>query len=305
MIYVMHTEIGEDFMIKNEASSGRHNISSNFEWIKARRSMLDVAFSGTLRECVILDNYEEITLVERYANLSKMLMKQYAYRSFAAYLNELKAIRPDFTDTNSTLYSEVDSDNDSLLSNEAKESCAYFKNIYTDLAYSRFSQASIISKAFYHSTFASACEDVASGIAEYCIMPVYSSLDGDILSFYKLADRYDLKITYQCQLQSKDDESTTNYALFSKRLSFENNGSNILELTIDIPISAPMPELLDSLSLLGATVNKLSYMPTGYSSDYMRVKLALSVTDSSLPTIIEYFYAVGINYDILGIYRII
>lgn len=292
-------------MNKDTQSNVAVNFERNLSWINSRRALLDSAERGLLHEIAEKDILEAKTLNDCYKDLLSIFKADHLYTLFAEYLMEFRSIINNYSSQRTLKHTHAIFENDYYeLPATARGRCAYFRNVYTDIAYSKFSQAALVDTASYHQTFASACEDVASGISEYCIMPIYSSLDGDISSFYKLADRYDLKITHQCRVQFNDDEPITDYALFARNILY-NSDSAFEEISVDYPRKALVSELITALHILGAIPTKLVYTPTGYSSDYMRIKLVLNISSSAPELLAEYLDAVGLTYEILGIYNIL
>lgn len=107
------------------------------------------------------------------------------------------------------------------ISEEAAERIAYIKNSYNDAAYLQFSSMLSSPRAAYFGNVTDVCESVYKGECEYCILPVETSADGKLLSFYELIFKYGFKIISVYDLQSND--GYTRYALLRKGLVFQNN----------------------------------------------------------------------------------
>lgn len=76
----------------------------------------------------------------------------------------------------------------------AKGRIAYMKSALANKAYIRFSKhIPRCREADFHS-FVDACEEVAGGLCEYCILPLHTSSDGQLMSFYRLIIKYRLQI---------------------------------------------------------------------------------------------------------------
>ena len=105
---------------------------------------------------------------------------------------------------------------DSLVSEEASERIAYLKNSYNDIAYMQFSSLLNSPRAAYFGSVTDVCESVYNGSCEYCILPVETSSDGKLLSFYEAILKYNFKITAVYDLQNEN--GYTRYALVGKRL---------------------------------------------------------------------------------------
>lgn len=106
------------------------------------------------------------------------------------------------------------------VSEDAAERIAYLKNSYNDIAYMQFSSLLNSPRAAYFANVADVCENVYNGNCEYCILPVETSSDGKLLSFYELILKYNFKITAVYDLRG--EEGYTRYALIGKRSAFNN-----------------------------------------------------------------------------------
>lgn len=109
------------------------------------------------------------------------------------------------------------------VSDEARERIAYLKNSYNDIAYMQFSSLLNSPRAAYFSSIADVCESVYSGECEYCILPIETSGDGKLLSFYELLIKYNYKINAVYDLYGED--GYTRYALIGRK---DGLGSNSL-----------------------------------------------------------------------------
>ena len=70
--------------------------------------------------------------------------------------------------------------------------------------------------AVYENNFLSACESVYSNHATYAIIPIFSTSDGRLNSFYRQIEKYELSIVMTCEVDSDDGENTTTFALVYK-----------------------------------------------------------------------------------------
>lgn len=100
------------------------------------------------------------------------------------------------------------------VSKEASERISYLKNSYNDIAYMQFSSLLDSPRAAYYGSVTDVCESVYNGISEYCILPVETSSDGKLLSFYEAILKYNFKIIAVYDLQG--EVGYTRYALLGK-----------------------------------------------------------------------------------------
>ena len=98
----------------------------------------------------------------------------------------------------------------------AHSKISFIKNKYNDLAFERFSHFVPNAKADYATSFKESCENVTDGFCEYCIIPITSSSDGRLMSFYSLLDRYELKICAVTDIDDDETSKTIRYACVSR-----------------------------------------------------------------------------------------
>lgn len=97
----------------------------------------------------------------------------------------------------------------------AKGRIAYLKSNLANKAYIRFAKhIPSCREADFHS-FVDACEEVAGGLCEYCILPLHTSADGQLMSFYRLIIKYRLQIVavYDVEHPSGTKTETTTFGL--------------------------------------------------------------------------------------------
>lgn len=82
---------------------------------------------------------------------------------------------------------------------------AYPKNNFNDAAFSALSSSISAPRAVYTASINSACEAVADGSCEFCILPIENSVDGKLFGFYSLIDRFELKIASVCDIEGEGD----------------------------------------------------------------------------------------------------
>ncbi len=90
---------------------------------------------------------------------------------------------------------------------------AYFQNAYADAAFRIFSEVLDAPSVSYASDFTAVCEEVYYGRADMCMLPMDSSRDAKLISFYRLIDKYELNPILSCHVISPDGGVTTRYAL--------------------------------------------------------------------------------------------
>ena len=92
---------------------------------------------------------------------------------------------------------------------------AYTKNNFNDAAFEQLSSSINSPRAIYTASINGACEAVADGSCEFCILPIENSVDGKLFGFYSLIDRFELKIASVCDIEGEGD-SRIKYALVGR-----------------------------------------------------------------------------------------
>ncbi len=95
----------------------------------------------------------------------------------------------------------------------------YQRSSYADSAYLKFAPLLTVSRASYAHSFPSACEDVYNGLCEFCILPLENSAEGLLSTFFRLIERYDLKIAATCDISGADHSRTSRFALLRRNLT--------------------------------------------------------------------------------------
>ena len=108
------------------------------------------------------------------------------------------------------------------VSEEAAERIAYLRNSYNDMAYMQFASLLSSPRAAYFNSVTDVCESVYNGNCEYCILPVETSSDGKLLSFYEIILKYNFNVSAVYELRG--DKGYTRYALLDKGLDLVSSG---------------------------------------------------------------------------------
>ena len=164
---------------------------------------------------------------------------------------------------------------DVSVSDEATDRIAYLKNSYNDMAYMQFSSLLILPRAAYYNSVTDVCESVYNGDCEYCILPVETSEDGKLLSFYELILKYNFNISAVHELRSRD--GYTRYALLSRRFDLGNAGirtktrTRYLEFVVSDPDNFSLSDLLSAAEFCGLKLRRI---------DTLNVSIGRSVKSS-------------------------
>lgn len=188
----------------------------------------------------------------------------------------------------------------------SKATCrvAYQRNSYSDSAYLQFSKILQDPRVSYSHSFLAACEDVYNGVCEYCILPVESSAEGQLNSFSRLIERFDLKIAATCEVMAGNDAAKiTRFALLSRTLtiSLQKGKDTFFEFSAPLGGIPSEASILCAAELCGLRLYRLDSLPSSephhFSTHYL-----FRTGDADLYTFLLYLAMEAPHYDMIGIY---
>lgn len=211
-------------------------------------------------------------------------------------------------------------DSDEVISDRSGEKppvkIAYFKNVYADTAFRRFSDVLGSPSVVYCADFAAVCEEVYYGRAEMCILPLDSSRDAKLISFCRLIDKYELKISLSCDVVSPDGGVTTRYALLKKTISlnsFEDSRMKdkadtlLFEFNFVPDENISLADVLYAAGRCELKLYKVDSIPLSYSDSEFSYDVILSCGDGSgaqsgLEAFALFMALAAPQYETLGVY---
>ncbi len=153
---------------------------------------------GVDRDKVLSDNVHALVAIFSGISLTERLL------IFQQIFNEIPSEKYRFTDRTNDI------------SNDAIGRIAYVKNSYNDMVFAHFSSVLNDARASYYGDIGDMCESVINNVCQFCILPLETSRDGKLISFYELTIKYGLKINAEYDIYSDDSQGYTRYALLSK-----------------------------------------------------------------------------------------
>ena len=184
---------------------------------------------------------------------------------------------------------------------------SFVKNKYNDIAFEEFSHAVINAKPDYASSFKESCESVYDGRCEFCILPVTSTSDGRLMSFYALIDRYELKICDYTDIED-DTSGSFRYALLARSCKEPNEKKApkqkyIFEFSISAENTDFILELLLASNALGAELLSVDSIPVEYALSTQRFFFTFSISASELIALRAFVATKNQSYTPIGIYK--
>lgn len=158
--------------------------------------------------------------------------------------------------------------------------------------------------SLYAASAAELCETVADGGARYGILPVYSSTDGVLMHFRRLAEETELKIASLCTVTMRDGASVQ-YALFQRRRLQLDGGKRFLEIVLSSVGTERLRQLPESLALLGVTVCRSMLLPPTRDGADTRYQIAMDLSGVSLPVLRLYLAGAFPETEAVGYYDLL
>lgn len=151
----------------------------------------------------------------------------------------------------------------------ARGRIAYMPAAFADKAYLRLSARVVSPRATATASFVDACEEVRSGLCEYCILPLENTHSGKLTAFTRLILRYSLRVVAICDLENGAvDGQVTRFALlraadgdFPAPLIPSAEGEPLYLEFIHRDGPPSLTDLLTAAEFCGVTVCRLDTLP--------------------------------------------
>ena len=186
---------------------------------------------------------------------------------------------------------------------------AYFRNAYADAAFRIFSQVIEDPAAVYASDFSAVCEEVYYDRADMCMLPLDSSRDAKLISFYRLIDKYELSPIFSCDVTTPDGSVTTRYALLKKspvlpkKKAADKCDRFFFEFSLIPDNGGTLCEVLSAAVKCGLTLYKVDSIPLTYNESEFSCDVILEVGDIKGLEVFVLFLSLAVpQYEPLGYY---
>jgi hypothetical protein len=181
----------------------------------------------------------------------------------------------------------------------------YPKSSYADAAYLKFSSLMTVPRASYAHTFLSACEDVYNGVCEFCILPIENSSEGQLNSFLRLIQKYELRIAATCLVSGANRTGNTRFALLRKNITpllLPENMPIYWEFAVPMDDDVSIADLLLASGLCDLHLIRLDALPRSEddSTDYTR--FTFLTTEGNLQAFLLFLSMDIPHYEPIGLY---
>lgn len=182
---------------------------------------------------------------------------------------------------------------------------AYMRNPYSDRAFSVFSDKVTRLSAQYHPSFAAVCEEVYYGRCNYCILPFQTPEDGMLSSFFRMAEKHDLKISAACDIGIKDENTSIRFALLRRGLSLDIQQQCFFQATVILPPDIPPGKFLAACEETGASIERITTFPLSYTNEIASFSICFRISPTCFAPLLLFLRSVLENYSPDGIYALL
>ena len=158
----------------------------------------------------------------------------------------------------------------------------------------------------YAADFTAVCEEVYYGRADMCILPLDSSRDAKLISFYRLIGKYELRIVMSCDVPSGDGVMTR-YALLRKSAFLpsekqDKKGELFFEFSFVPDESSALCDVLTAAADCGLRLYKVDALPLTYTDSEFSYDVILRCPET--PEVFALYMSLAVpQYELLGVYR--
>ncbi len=194
------------------------------------------------------------------------------------------------------------------ISPDAKGRIAYIQNSYNDAAFEHFSSVLLDVKASYYETVSDVCDSVATDKCQYCILPLETTKDGKLISFYDIMIKNGFKINAAYELADPSQSGCTRYALLSKadvlvsNYSGYKNSSKHLEILYSDTDNVSLGELFMAAEYFGLKVEAVDTFSVKSLGEKKHVCIDFSANDADEKMFMTYLSVDCPDHILLGSY---
>ncbi len=184
----------------------------------------------------------------------------------------------------------------------ADKKIAFLRNRQAFRAFECFAKTLGGVSVLYENNFQNACEDVAHGQAAYAIIPIYSTSDGRLGSFYRMIEKYELAIILTCDVDSDDGENMTTFALIYQEPISLNVGAPKLECSITFDDLSRLSDITDAAYYYGAEVDSIESLPIMFSGRAGTFAVVFDLENADIDGLLCYLALEYPQMSVIGIY---
>ncbi len=174
----------------------------------------------------------------------------------------------------------------------------WYSNSYAKEALLRFGERLKNFREIPVDSFTAVCESTDDGNT-LGIIPIINSNDGRLMSFYRLIDKYDLKISAVCKVENPDGEGFTKFALVGKHLA---NTDVKKKKTIEFATNRAIVDVVSMVEHIGGEIGEITSVPFLYNNTEYANYINITIDSDSVYETWLYMYIFLGEIDFIGLY---
>ena len=152
-------------------------------------------------------------------------------------------------------------------------------------------------------SFSETCEHIVNGASDLGILPIENTTDGRLSAFYRMLDRYELKICAVCDIEDAETDMTTRMALVTRRLYFcEGPFRRHIEFSYVTTEADVKLDLIDVAYAMGVSLTNLSSSPLSYRTNAHVETVRFSLSENNTLPFLIYLHNFCEDINISGFY---
>lgn len=177
----------------------------------------------------------------------------------------------------------------------------WYSNTYAKSAFAKFEKLFPDCNSIPVDSFLATCEAIEDENT-FGIIPIINSSDGRLVSFYRMMDKYDLKISAVCRIDNPNGDGFTKFALVGKHLLDLDLQK---EKNFEFVINGSLTELTVIAELLDGKIREITSVPSSYSNTECINYISISLSRDSVELLWLYIYVFGGDVEPIGSFIVI
>ena len=147
-------------------------------------------------------------------------------------------------------------------------------------------------------SFVAVCESIVDDNI-LGVLPVANSNDGRLMSFYRLLDKYDLKISAVHNVENANGDGFSRFALVGKKLY--NIGSTENK-NLEFTVCGKFSPIIYTMEFVKGTVKEITSIPSSHAENECINYITAMVNEKRLYLLWWYLYLFGGDVEFIGVY---
>lgn len=174
----------------------------------------------------------------------------------------------------------------------------WYSNGYAKDAFDTFSSCFASCTEIQVDSFTAVCEALTDDDT-FGIIPIINSNDGRLTSFYRLLDKYDLKISATCKIESSNEYDFTKFALVGKKL-IDTDSAPVKH--VEFSTVGDVSDYIYVSEMLGGKINEITSIPVSHGKGECLNYISVLLETSNIYALWWYLYIFSGETDFIGIY---